>query len=191
MASCTGRRMLGAHPARSPAAAALSSSAATCCPLVAEVRRHVLPDQKANVGERRQRHDAGDDKRSGQRPRPIGGRLTDMGHQCRGPFLSSVTRAIGESIGSSMPPPALHSHSMPASQSHVSARWLVPRHGRAGWFSQTQPVSSQTKHAITDKISRCAAESESVAPTAKQPDQAQIGGVTRSGLAQRRPRAAL
>ena len=51
--------------------------------LVAEVRGQVLPDQKANVGERRQRHDTGDDKGSGQRPRPIGGRPTDAGHACR------------------------------------------------------------------------------------------------------------
>jgi hypothetical protein len=53
------------------------------------------------------------------------------GHQCRGPFLSYVTRAIGESFGgSSVPPQGLHSHGMPAPQSHASARWLWPRQAK-------------------------------------------------------------
>jgi hypothetical protein len=54
---------------------------------------------------------------------------------CRGPFLSYVTRAIGENVGdSSMPPQGLqNSQGMPTrTQSHASARWLVPRHGRSG-----------------------------------------------------------
>jgi hypothetical protein len=65
--------------------------------------------------------------------------------------LSSVTRAIGELAGgSSIPPLGLQaSHVMPTlTQSHASARWLVPRQGRSGCSSQTQPVSSQTKHAM-------------------------------------------
>jgi hypothetical protein len=43
----------------------------------------------------------------------------------------------------------LHSHGMPGPQSHASARWLLPRQRRSGWFSQTQPVLSQTEHAMT------------------------------------------
>jgi hypothetical protein len=41
---------------------------------------------------------------------------------------------------------------MPGPHSHASARWLLPRQGRSGWFSQTQPVLSQTKHAMSYKI---------------------------------------
>jgi hypothetical protein len=81
------------------------------------------------------------------------GRDQGAGHQCRGPFLSSVTRAIGESFGgSSIPPQGLHSHGMPTlAQSQASSRALVPRQGRSGWFSQTQPEPSQIEHAISYK----------------------------------------
>jgi hypothetical protein len=71
--------------------------------------------------------------------------------QCRGSFLSSVTRPIGEMAGgSSISPQGLQaSHGIPTlTQSRASARWLVPRHGRSGWFSQTQPVSLQMLHAM-------------------------------------------
>jgi hypothetical protein len=53
---------------------------------------------------------------------------------------------------------------MPAPQSQASARWLLPRQGRSGWFSQTQPVLSQTKHAISDKY---AADSFIANPTGR------------------------
>jgi hypothetical protein len=55
--------------------------------------------------------------------------------QCRGPFLSNVTRAIGEMAGgSSMPPQGLHSQDIPGPHSQASARWLVPRQGRSDGF---------------------------------------------------------
>jgi hypothetical protein len=61
---------------------------------------------------------------------------------------SIVTRAIGDFAGgSSTPPLGLQaSQGMPAPHSHAAARWLVPRHGRSGWFSQTHPPSSQLVH---------------------------------------------
>jgi hypothetical protein len=66
-----------------------------------------------------------------------------------------VTRVNGDFAGgSSMPPAGLqYSHGIPAPQSQASARWLSPRQGRSGWFSQTQPVSSQTSHRIAIDMS--------------------------------------
>jgi hypothetical protein len=43
-----------------------------------------------------------------------------------------------------MPPDGLQTaHGMPAPHSHASARWLVPRYGRSGWFSQIHPLLPQ------------------------------------------------
>ncbi len=38
--------------------------------------------------------------------------------------------------------------SMPAPQSQASLRLLKPRQGFSGWLSQTDPLSSQNKHAL-------------------------------------------
>jgi hypothetical protein len=44
------------------------------------------------------------------------------------------------------------SHGIPAPQAQASARALKSAYGRWGWFSQTQPVSSQTGHFLVADI---------------------------------------
>src|ERR1700733_2003364 len=86
-------------------------------------------------------------------PEKIKAKVSELG-QFRGPPPSIVTRAIGYFAGgSSIPPDGLQSsQGMPAPRSHASARSLVPRQGRSGWFSHTRLVLSQTKHAVSCKI---------------------------------------
>jgi hypothetical protein len=99
-------------------------------PLIAEVRRQMLRNERADVGERGECRDLRNDKRTRQAERPVGAR-----YQWRGPLSRSiVTRAIGDFAGgSSIPPLRLQaSQGMPAPHSHASAHWLVPLHGRSG-----------------------------------------------------------
>jgi hypothetical protein len=78
--------------------------------------------------------------------------------QCRDP--SSSASAVGVKLcgmrgGCSASLGLQISHGAPAPQSHASARLLNILNGRSGWFSHTQPVSSQLAQGMALDIVYC------------------------------------